>query len=271
MLEAMKLTLGYGAKPVLEKVSYSFESASITAIVGPNGCGKSTFLKGICRLLKPKGGAVLLDGADIARLPPREIARKVGLLPQNVSAPSDFTVREIVSMGRYPYLGWMERLKERDTELVNWALQTTGLQEMAHRLSGTLSGGERQRMWLAALLCQQPRFVLLDEPTTHLDISYQFEVLELLKELNEAQGLTIILVLHDLNQAARYAHRIIMMKDGEVFKEGVPADVFTRENLYYVFNIEADILEDATHGCPLIIPRGKKSKVRGERFKAFGN
>lgn len=257
MLEARKLSLGYGVKPVLEKVSYSFEPARITAIVGPNGCGKSTFLKGICRLLRPRGGTVLLEGADIARLPTREVARKVGLLPQSVSVPGDFTVEQVVSLGRYPHLGWRERLQEQDTKMVTWALETTGMQKMAGRFAGTLSGGERQRMWVAALLCQQPKFFLLDEPTTHLDISYQFELLELLKELNEVRKLTILLVLHDLNQAARYAHRVMMMKDGEIFKEGEPAAVFTRENIRFVFNIEADIMEDTAHGCPVIIPLGK--------------
>jgi iron complex transport system ATP-binding protein len=253
-LEAQGLALSYGPRAVLADVSLSLRVGGVTALVGPNGCGKSTLLKALARLKTPDRGAVMLDGAAIARLPTREVARRLSLLPQAPSAPGAITVRELVEQGRFPHVGALGMLRRQDHAAIDEALALTDMARFAHRAVDELSGGERQRAWIALALAQDTPWLLLDEPTTFLDIGHQLEVLELVARLNAERSVTIVMVLHDLNQAARFAERMVVLHEGRIAADGTPADVLTADLLREVFHIEALILRDEAATPPQIVP-----------------
>ena len=253
-LELQDLSIAYGKKPVVENVSFAIESSEILTVIGANGSGKSTLMKAIARSLRPLSGAVLLDGKSIAKEDTKALARKVAILPQVHTAPPDFTVRDLATYGRFPHLGIAARLSTDDFRAVDRALELTRMTPLAHRNVNTLSGGERQRAWISMALAQEPEVLLLDEPTTFLDISHQFDLLELIRALNQESGLTILMVLHDLNQAARYSHRLVVLREGRVHRMGTPDEIITHEVLSDVFNIRVRILTDPEFGCPYFIP-----------------
>ncbi|OQO92670.1 ABC transporter [Saccharomonospora piscinae] len=254
-LAADELSLGYGTRHVVDRVSVTVPPGRITAIVGPNGCGKSTLLRGLARLLAPRHGAVLLDGRDVARLPARGVARRLGLLPQQPIAPDGITVADLVGRGRHPHQTWFRQFSETDADAVTAALTATGVADLAQRPVDELSGGQRQRVWIALALAQGPDVMLLDEPTTYLDLAHQIDVLDLLTGLNAESGRTIVLVLHDLNLAGRYAHHLIAMKDGRIAAEGPPAEVVTADHVESVFALPCAVIDDPLTGTPLVLPR----------------
>ncbi len=253
-LETRKAVIGYGGTPIVHGVDVQIPDGKITAIVGPNGCGKSTLLRALIRLLAPIDGAIALDGQDIHSIPTREVARRVGLLPQSPLAPAGITVKELVARGRTPHQKVLRPWSSTDETAVMSALHSTNLTTIQDSVVDELSGGQRQRAWIAMTLAQDTPLMLLDEPTTYLDISHQYEVLELLHRLNERQGRTVVMVVHDLHQAARYAHHVIAMCDGEVAAAGAPEDVFTEELVSRVFDIDARIIPDPVTGTPIIVP-----------------
>ncbi|KAB3539050.1 ABC transporter ATP-binding protein [Alkaliphilus pronyensis] len=255
ILHAKDICLRYGNKEVVKNVSITVNKGEVVSIVGPNGCGKSTILKALSRYIKPSKGEILLEGKNIQTIPTKKAARKIAILPQVRNVPNDFTVETLVSYGRYPHLSFGNRLKKEDVETIDWAINKTGMNQLRERTVATLSGGEQQRAWIAMALAQRPEILILDEPTTFLDISYQLEILELVKELNKALSLTIIMVLHDINQAIRYSHRIYVIKNGEVYSHGDSKTLISSDLLRRVFRIEADALEDSTNGCPYYIPQ----------------
>ena len=255
-LAACDLRAGYGPRAVLDGVSIEIPQGGITALVGPNGSGKSTLLKALARLLAPQGGAALLDGEAIRDLPTATVARRLAILPQAPSAPGTFTIRELVEQGRYPHVGALRMLRRQDHEAVREALALTGLEAFAHRPIDALSGGERQRAWIALALAQATPVLLLDEPTTYLDIAHQMEVLDLVAELQRTRGLTVIMVLHDLNQAARYADRMVVMQAGRIVADGPPDEVFEPGMLARVFRIQARMLVDPVTGGRICVPCG---------------
>ncbi len=248
------LSLGYEGKPVITNLDLEIPAARITALVGPNGCGKSTLLRGLGRLLKPTAGTVYLDGAAIAQLSTGAIAKLLGILPQGPVAPEGLTVRDLVAMGRYPYQRWWQQWSHQDERMTQGALFMTRLQELAERPVDTLSGGQRQRAWIAMTLAQDTQILLLDEPTTFLDLAHQVEILELLWELNRDQGRTVVMVLHDLNQACRYADHVVMLRSGVVFAQGEPTEVMTEDIVQQVFDLECRIVADPVAGTPMCIP-----------------
>jgi iron complex transport system ATP-binding protein len=253
-LRAEGLRVGYGERAVLDGLGLEIKTGTITALVGPNGSGKSTLLKTLARLLHPSGGAVYLDGKAISSLPTAVIARELAILPQGPSAPAGLTVRELVEQGRFPHVGALRMLKGQDHQAITTALELTDMAGFAHRPLDSLSGGERQRAWIALTLAQDTPLLLLDEPTTFLDIGHQLEVLELVRTLNRARRMTIVLVLHDLNQAARYAHRMIALCHGRIVADGPPVTVLTPTLLAEVFNVRANIVTDSTSGAPVCLP-----------------
>jgi iron complex transport system ATP-binding protein len=256
-LAARDLTLAYEGRVVVDGLDLDVSSGRVTAIVGPNACGKSTLLRGLSRLLAPMSGSVLLDGADIRALPTKEVATRLGLLPQTPSAPDGITVADLVSRGRYPHQGWFRRWTAADDDAVQEAMTATGVADLAERAIDELSGGQRQRVWIAMALAQQTGILLLDEPTTFLDISHQLDVLDLLLDLNAARGTTIVMVLHDLNLAARYADRLIAMRAGSIVASGEPAEVVTADLVRDVFGVECVIATDPVAGTPLVVPLGR--------------
>lgn len=219
-LYAKNLKIAYGERDIVKNLDISIPDGQITTIIGPNGCGKSTVLKTLSRILNPKSGVVYLDGKGISKEPTKQIAQKMAILPQSPDSPEGLTVGELVSYGRFPYQRGLGKLTRRDFEVIDWALEVTGIYEFKDRAVDALSGGQRQRVWIAMALAQETDIILLDEPTTYLDLSHQLEVLELLYQLNRDQKRTIVMVIHDLNHAARFAHHMVAMKDGAILKEG---------------------------------------------------
>lgn len=248
------IVVSYGDKVVLNKVNIKVNNGEIVTIIGPNGSGKSTLVKAISRCIKLQSGTVELNENNISTLKSREIAKKMAILPQVKTVSSDITVETLISYGRYPHLSFGRRLSKKDKDIIQWAMEKTGLVDLKDRDVVTLSGGERQRAWVAMALAQKPEILILDEPTTYLDISYQMEVLELVKELNNSLGITVIMVLHDLNQAARYSDRIYVLKQGQVYKKGDPKTIIEPQMLKDIFRIDAEIYEDKVNGCPYFIP-----------------
>jgi ABC-type cobalamin/Fe3+-siderophores transport system ATPase subunit len=242
---------------VLSKLSLEIGDRDIVALVGPNGSGKSTLLRALARVLKPRRGTVYLDGRTMREWPTREVARRLALLPQGPTLESDLSVHELVWLGRSPHQGLLGLPRRKDEEAVRWAVQETGIASMTGRRLSELSGGERQRVWVAMALAQQPQVLLLDEPTTFLDLNHQLEVLDLIKYLNHEHGLTVVMVLHDLNQAARYAKRVVVLQEGEVFADGSPADVLTPETLREVFGVEGRVLPGPDGIELVIVPVGR--------------
>lgn len=253
-LRADRLELAYGDDPVVSDLSVAIPDGQITVVCGPNGCGKSTLLRALARLLKPRDGAVHLDGQAIARLSTKDVARRLGLLPQSPSAPEGLTVEDLVARGRFPHQRWFQQWTCDDEGAVEAALALSRTGDLRHRPVDELSGGQRQRVWIAMALAQDTPILLLDEPTTFLDLAYQVEVLDLLAELSERRERTIVMVLHDLNEACRYAHRIVALRDGRVHAQGAPSDVITAELVRDVFAIEAKIIDDPVTGTPLCVP-----------------
>ncbi|MCF6462886.1 ABC transporter ATP-binding protein [Clostridium sp. Cult1] len=253
-LLAKNLYVNYGEKEILKDVSIRVEKGQIVSIIGPNGSGKTTLIKTLSRCIRPVKGSVYIEDENILNLPTKWVARKMAILPQSKNTPADITVRELVSYGRYPHLKFGQRLGKEDYEIVDWAIEKTRLKESKDRYIVTLSGGEQQRAWLAMSLAQKPEILLLDEPTTFLDISYQLEILELVKELNETLNLTVLMVLHDLNQAARFSDNILVLKDGQIWEYNNPNSIFKKELLKEVFRVEGHIYRDEINHCPYFIP-----------------
>ncbi len=248
------ITLAYDERRVIEELSLEIPEGRITSVVGPNGCGKSTLLRSMARLMKPKDGAVYLDGDAISNLPTREVAKRLGILPQDPQAPEGLTVHELAAQGRYPHQGFLRQWSKADERAVERALETTGALDLADRPLDTLSGGQRQRAWISMALAQETDTLLLDEPTTFLDMAHQLEVLQLLKRLNRDEGRTILMVLHDLNNASRHSHHMVAISGGGIYASGAPSDVMTPRTLREVFGVEADIISDARDGSPLCVP-----------------
>ena len=260
-LETRALRAGYAGRVVVDGLDLAVPRRGVTVVVGANACGKSTLLKTLARALRPLGGTVLLDGADVAGTPSRVFARSVGMLPQNPVAPDGLSVADLVGRGRHPHHGWIDRWTARDDEVVAQALAATGTAELADRHVDELSGGQRQRVWIAMALAQDPDVLLLDEPTTFLDLTHQLEVLDLLRSLNRERGTTIVMVLHDLNLAARYADHLVVMAGGAVLAEGAPAQVITEQVLRDAFRLEAVVVPDPVTGGPMIVPGRPSAKV----------
>lgn len=254
-LKVEGLNVNYNDKKILKDISFNVKNGEIVTIIGPNGSGKSTLIKSVSRYLKPVSGNIYLNRVNINQVNTKEIARNLAVLPQVKDVSSDISIEELVSYGRFPHLKFGRRLGSEDKEIITWALERTGLLEMKDRYVVTLSGGERQRAWIAMSLAQKPKILLLDEPTTFLDICYQLETLELIKELNKTLGITVVMVLHDLNQAARYSDNILVINNGELWKYGEPCEVISGELLKNIFKIDADIYEDKINNCPYFIPR----------------
>ena len=262
-IEANNIEISYGDKVALHKVNIKIDEGEIVTIIGPNGSGKSTLIKAISRCIKLKAGTIALDGVNINNIPTKDIAKKLAVLPQVKNVSSDITVEALVSYGRFPHLSFGKRLTKDDNEIIEWAMGKTGLIGLRDRNVMTLSGGERQRAWIAMALAQKPKILILDEPTTYLDISYQLEVLELVKELNDSLGITVVMVLHDLNQAARYSDNIYVLMDGQVCGYGKPDNIMESEMLKDVFRVEADVYEDKVNKCPYFIPNKLRISSEG--------
>jgi iron complex transport system ATP-binding protein len=247
------LNIGYGERLIVKDLNIEIPDKKITTIIGPNGCGKSTLLKAITRIISQQSGTVFLDGMDISKENTKILAKKMAILPQTPESASGLTVGELVSYGRFPFQKGFGRLTKRDYEIIDWALEVTGTIDYKFRSVDALSGGQRQRVWIAMALAQETEMIFLDEPTTYLDMAHQLEVLELLQKLNAEQERTIIMVLHDLNQAARFADYIIALKDGEIVKAGSCEEVINRDVLKKVFHIDAEIGRDPRTGKPMCI------------------
>lgn len=255
VLEARDLCAGHGRTVVVPELDLVVESGTVTALVGPNGSGKSTLLMTLARVLRRQSGEVLLDGRPLRELSSTAIARRLGVLPQSAVVPPGATVREVVEQGRYPQVGAWAMLRRRDDAALHLALALTGLTRLADRRLDSLSGGERQRAWIAMTLAQETGVLLLDEPTTYLDVRHQIDLMDLVRQLRDEQGITVVMVLHDLNQAARYADRIIAMRDGRVLADGSPREVLTAEVLRTVFDVDAVVVDDPVTGRPLFLAR----------------
>lgn len=260
---ATGLEAGYGQTPILKDLAFEVPSGGITAIVGANACGKSTLLRCLARLLRPERGQVLLDGRSVRDIPTRDLARRLGLLPQSPLAPDGITVADLVSHGRHPHQGLLSRWSRADDMAVADALEATRTADLAERAVDELSGGQRQRVWIAMALAQETDILLLDEPTTFLDIAHQVEVLDLLVDLNRSRGTTIVMVLHDLNLAARYADHLVAMRDGRLEAVGAPEDILTAAMVERVFGLKSLVIPDPTSGKPMMLPLGRHGITPG--------
>ncbi|WBU62151.1 ABC transporter ATP-binding protein (plasmid) [Paracoccus albus] len=256
-LSAENATLRYDMREISRGLSVAIPDGSLSVIVGPNACGKSTLLRALSRLLTPAAGRVILDGAEIGRLPVRDVARRLGLLPQSAIAPDGITVADLVARGRFPHQSFLRQWSLADERAVSEALDATGMTDHATRPVAELSGGQRQRVWIAMVLAQETPILLLDEPTTYLDIAHQIELMELLTDLN-AKGRTIAAVLHDLNQACRYASHLIAMRDGAIIAEGRPEEIVTEALIAEVFGLHTLIIPDPVTGRPMVVPKGRQ-------------
>lgn len=263
-LQALGLTAGYGAAAVLHDVTLDIAPGRVTAIVGANACGKSTLLRCLARLLPPRQGRVVLDGTPVQRIAPKAFARRLGFLPQSPIAPEGITVLDLVGRGRHPHHGLFARWSAADDEAVARALEATGTADLAAQDLGALSGGQRQRVWIAMALAQETGILLLDEPTTFLDVSHQIEVLDLLAALNRRRGTTVVMVLHELNLAARHADRIVAMKAGRIHTAGTPAEVLTEAHVRDIFGLDSLVMPDPVTGRPMMVPRGPLTRQEAE-------
>ena len=261
VIETHQLTLSYGDSIIINELDLAIPKGEITVFIGGNGCGKSTFLRSIARLLKPKSGTILLEGEAISKQSTKEVAKKMAILPQSPDAPEGLTVLQLVKQGRYPYQSWLKQWSIEDERKVQNALLSTGLEDLKDRTVDSLSGGQRQRAWIAMTLAQDTDIILLDEPTTYLDLAHQIDILDLLFELNEREKRTIVMVLHDLNLACRYAHHIVAIKDQKIFAQGKPEYVINPNLVKMVFGMECEITIDPLFGTPLCIPYGKGRSI----------
>jgi iron complex transport system ATP-binding protein len=255
------LTLAYDQRVVSQDLGVSIPDNSFTVIVGPNACGKSTLLRALSRMLKPSTGAVHLDGRLIGSYPSKEVARRLGLLPQSSIAPDGITVADLVARGRYPHQKFLKQWSRADERKINEAMDATGVTDLAGRMVDELSGGQRQRVWLAMVLAQETPLLLLDEPTTFLDIAHQMDVLDLCAELHHERSYTLVAVLHDLNHACRYATHLIAMKDGQVVAEGDPSEIVTEELVERVFGLPVRVIPDPATGTPLVVPADRRGRI----------
>ncbi|MEU5952513.1 ABC transporter ATP-binding protein [Streptomyces sp. NPDC047525] len=256
-LRADDLSLAYGNRLVVDGLDLSVPPGRITAVVGANACGKSTLLRALARLLAPRGGAVHLDGRALHSIPSRELAQRLGILPQSPVAPEGLTVIDLVNRGRSPHQTWWRQWSKSDEDAVHQALAATGMSDLADRPVDELSGGQRQRAWIAMAVAQGTPVLLLDEPTTYLDLAHQIDVLDLITDLNRRENRTVVMVLHDLNQACRYADHVVAMKSGRIAAEGTPAEVITVDTVRDVFELKCRITPDPVSGTPLVIPMGR--------------
>lgn len=261
VIQANNLTLTYGKKPVFSNLDVLIPKGKITVFIGSNGCGKSTLLRSLARLLKPQEGHIILDGSDIAKLPAKEVARRLAILPQGPIAPEGLTVQQLVKQGRYPYQSFLQQWSREDEMMVKKALEVTHMDELAGRSINSLSGGQRQRAWIAMTLAQNTSTILLDEPTTYLDMTHQIDILDLLFDLNEQENRTIVMVLHDINLACRYAHHIVAVKEGHIYAQGEPENIVNEQLIQDVFDMECQVTADPLFGTPMCIPFGKGRKV----------
>lgn len=253
------LSLGYGPVNVLKALTLPIARGKITVLAGPNGCGKSTLLRAIRRLHKPTEGAIFLETLDIAGLSDKMLARQIGLLAQSPSAPEDMTVEELVRLGRYPHQSMLQPWSPGDSAALEAAMAGTSVAHLRGRRLGSLSGGQLQRVWIAMVLAQETDVVCLDEPVNHLDMAHQLDCLDLVRRLNQEFGRTIVLVLHDLNLAARYADQLVFLSDGAIAASGTPEELMTEEMIGAVFNVRSMVITDPVHGRPLCIPLGTTS------------
>ncbi|MFT2816689.1 ABC transporter ATP-binding protein [Leifsonia sp. A12D58] len=252
-LRASNLTLGYDKRVVSTGLSFTVPDGEFTAIIGPNGCGKSTLLRALSRTLRPTSGTLSLDGRPFDSYRPKELARRLALLPQEPIAPDTLKVRDLVARGRYPYHSLLRQWLPGDSEIIDRAMASTGVSDLTDQFVSELSGGQRQRVWLAMVLSQDTEYVLLDEPTSFLDIAHQIELLHLCQDM-QASGRTVVAVLHDLNQAARYASRLVVMDAGSIVAEGKPHDILTAQLVHDVFSLRCEIVTDAQSGSPMVVP-----------------
>lgn len=255
-LAARGLSLGFDGRAVVPDINVSFARGTVTSIIGPNGCGKSTLLRGLGRLLRPQGGRVELDGRNVAAMASRAVAQRMSILPQTPHAPSGLTVGELVARGRHPRQRWYQQFSTSDEGAIVAALEATDIAALAATPLEDLSGGQRQRAWISMILAQETELMLLDEPTTYLDLAHQVDVLELVRGLNRDTGRTVVMVLHDISLAARYSDVIIAMRDGQIVAQGPPQDVVTPELLWDVFGLRADVIREPTEGRPHVVPLG---------------
>ena len=256
-LVARDLTTGYDGMKIIEGLDIAIPQGKVSVIIGGNGCGKSTLLKTLARLIRPQGGAVLLDGRDICRLPTKKLAQQLGLLPQSSAAPEGIRVCDLVSRGRYPYQTLFSGMGRADYEAVCEALDLMGISGLAERTVDELSGGQRQRVWIAMALAQQTDVLLLDEPTTYLDVAYQIEILDLMRDLNRRRSTTVVMVLHDINLSSRYADHMFALAKGKLVIQGTPREVVSVDTMRRVFDLDCVVIDDPVSGTPLIVPRGK--------------
>lgn len=256
------LAAGYGEKTILNDINIDIKPGQITSIIGANACGKSTLLRTMSRLISPSNGQVLLDGKSIHSMPTRQLAQTLGLLPQSPIAPEGITVSDLVSRGRHPHHGFLSRWRKEDDEAIAKALETTKTTELLDREIDELSGGQRQRVWIAMALAQETDILLLDEPTTFLDVAHQIEVLDLLVDLNQTRGTTIVLVLHDLNLAARYSDQLIAIRQGQVCANGAPNEVVTEDMIHAVFGLQSQVITDPISGSPMVLPIGRHKRIK---------
>lgn len=263
-LRAEALDVRYGDRLIIEALDLAIPDGELAVIIGPNACGKSTLLRALSRLLTPSGGRVLLDGKDIVSLPTKQVARRLGFLPQSPSAPQGLVVGDLVARGRYAHQSFLRQWSHDDEDIVLRAMRATRVEHLADRGIDELSGGQRQRVWLALALAQDTPLLLLDEPTTYLDVVHQIEVLDLCHRIRDEHGKTLVLVLHDLNQTARYADRVIAMRDGAIRAVGTPAEVFTPDRIQEVFGLAALVVDDPETGTPMVVPRASQP-TRGAR------
>jgi iron complex transport system ATP-binding protein len=254
---ARGVVVGYGGAPVVKGVDFSVPIGRVSVLIGANACGKSTLLKALARLLKPTSGQITLDGARIDRIPTRKLARRLGLLPQTPLAPEGISAAELVGRGRFPHRNFLQGWTKADYEAVAEAMDVMGVSDLADRNVGELSGGQRQRVWIAMTLAQRADILLLDEPTTYLDISRQIEILDMLTELNRKRGATIVMALHEINLAVRYADWLFAMRGGKLVAEGPPGEIFTESLVREVFDLSALVTTDPVSGAPMALPRGR--------------
>ena len=252
-ISTKNLNISYGNLDIVKDLNLDIPKGKITTIIGSNGCGKSTILKTIARIIQPKSGDIFVNNINIKDQSPKELAKAVAVLPQSPQAPSGLTVEELIAYGRFPHQKGFGKMRKEDNDIVTWALQSTGIEEFRDRPIEALSGGQRQRAWIAMALAQQTDILILDEPTTYLDLSHQLEILKLLEELNRKQGTTIVMVIHELNNAARFADHMIGVKKGKVICQGSAEEVMTKENLKELFNIDAEIVQDPRNNKPVCL------------------
>lgn len=270
VLEAQNLHVSYGENLILEDLNLQIPKGKITVLVGANGCGKSTLLRTFARLQKAKSGEIFLDDNKLDAISTKEVAKRLAILPQGPVAPEGLTVQQLIKQGRYPHQSWLKQWSTEDEKIVNNALEVTQMTEFADRPVDALSGGQRQRVWIAMTLAQKTDLILLDEPTTYLDMAHQVEILDLLFDLNENEGRTVVMVLHDLNLACRYAHHIVAVRNKQVYAQGKPEEVVTAEMVQAVFRMDCTIIKDPLFGTPLCVPHGKGRTVQTVELEEVG-